>query len=97
MDGYQRLASAIVAQGIEDYYKSGIKALLFIHQYLSATVPNKKDHTLKQFEQEYLMVKECENFLLSGYFTLLTDLDGPTLYKKLNKRISEYGNERIFK
>lgn len=97
MDGYQRLASAIVASGINDYYKAGKKAVECIHLYLSASSSSKKRLYMDSFEKEYRVLVESKSFLLSGYFSILTDLNGPVIHEKLNRRIGEYANERFLK
>ena len=75
MDQYETLANAIVIQAANDYRR----ALLYL----------KKKHSKKSNKTiEALRVKsECERFFQGEWIKCLTDLDGLSLMKKIQKEI----------
>lgn len=97
MEGYEKLASAIVASGIKEYFEAGKKASQFIYLFLTSNSQKKKTQYLENFEKQYTLILENKEFFFSSRFSIFTDMDAGYIYKKLKERIGEYANERFFK
>ena len=96
MDGYKRLASAIAASGMEDYYEGAKACIDLAIRYLS--LPDSGEDSAKlvrNFQRAWSRMKEAEEFLYSDWFSLLSDAEGSEMHKLLKKKAVEYGNKRI--
>jgi len=69
---YERLANAIVLQGVWDYRKA-----------LKKLKKNPKD------EEVVKAISQIEKFFRSGWYQLLTSIDGEFLINKLREEVSE--------
>ena len=93
--GYFKLASAIVASGMEDYYESGKKAVAMAIDFLKEMDFESKERKLKTFQGYVREIWESIDFFHSGWFAMLTEADGPTIHSMLKRKVNEYGRERI--
>lgn len=86
-DPYQNLANAIIEQAARDYRE----ALQYLKRH-----PHKPDQeaikarpelekVLAKFNEAKKTKAECEQFFQSGYFEILTDLNGPVLMAGIRK------------
>ncbi len=71
MNGYQRLANAIILQAVKDY-RDALERLRYS--------PNDKSAKYDK--------RSIEKFFRSDWFSILTDLDGELLLKKLKEEVS---------
>ena len=84
-EAYSRLGNAIIVQAVKDYQEAREK-----RKKLQATEPavdDEKRHT--KWQNHMIQVKatidEVERFFVSGWFSVLTDLDGEELLKKVKQ------------
>lgn len=94
---YAKLASAIVAKGIEDYYKSAKKMVESAITYLVSGRSGKGKRFFDNFAENRRMYQECKSFLLSDWYMQLAVTDGETVKERLDAKVSSYGNERILR
>lgn len=95
-DAYQELGSAIVVQGIKDYllYAKMVVKLSII--YLTEEETGKGNRLITSFSDSRRSYLECRHFLLSEWYEMLSDTNGRAVKEKLDAKVREYGNKRLF-
>lgn len=95
-DAYQELGSAIVVQGIKDYllYAKMVVKLSII--YLTKEETGKGNRLITSFSDSRQSYLECRHFLLSEWYEMLSDTNGRAVKEKLDAKVREYGNKRLF-
>lgn len=65
-------------------YESLANAIILqaVNDYRAA---RKKLETHSKEKEAKLMIQDCESFFRSGWFTVLTSIDGPALLRKLKE------------
>ena len=87
-EAYSRLGNAIIVQAVKDYQEAREKLKkLKLTEPAEPAVDDEKRHTKWQNHmiQVKATIQDVENFFVSDWFSMLTDLDGEELLEKVKQ------------
>ena len=94
---YKQLASAMVTQHIRDYYNSAKRMVTLSILYLTGSGGREHAYLCAEFSDNKWRYLQSKEFLLSPWFEELSNLNGEEIKRKLDVKVSAYGNERILR